>query len=445
MLRKGMMMTAMAAIIGLGFGVFAADDNLKWGENDRLKWGGDIRIRNTYVNRATIFPNGVPAAARGPAMQWIRVRERLWMSYKINDDMDFYMRLGNRWHHTLSHPRDPNNQKNTQALNTWQFPDEVYIDQLKLTIRNVFDREPLSLTIGRQDVILGNGMVVLEGTPFDQGRSIYFDGIRATWKDDCDKIDVFGFYSDRKDTWPTLNDQNRQLRRGDTFLGGVYWTHNFKPSFMTDMYYIYNQITPDRVLGDDVKLHVFGSRAFGQATELMDYSLEAAMQRGELQNANADMRGFMVDARLGYKLPTDSTLQPKLNLQYTFLSGDDQTRTAYTGWHPVAAEYPIWREELIPIMNGANWTNASLWRLESKMKLADNVCWTAAAAHLRADTTSGTASSGKTMGNLFSNFIDWNVTKNWDMKFEAAWFEPNSFFANDKPAKWFRIENVFRF
>ena len=39
---------------------------------------------------------------------------------------------------------------------------------------------PLDFKIGRQDLFLGNGWLVGDGTPLDGSRTFYFDAIRAT-------------------------------------------------------------------------------------------------------------------------------------------------------------------------------------------------------------------------------------------------------------------------
>ncbi len=429
--------------------VTAEQASRKFGETDRFSWGGDIRIRGTRIDRNTFSPDG--AIPSGPDVQWLRVRTRLWMDYALSDKIRFDLRLAHRWHHVSSHFLDPNNQDTT----TWRFPDEVIFDQLKITVDDVGGL-PLRLTIGRQDLILGRGMIVLEGTAYDQGRGIYFDGLRGTWQQGNTTVDLFGFYSSKTDDFIVINDRNRLLRRGDTLLTGIYWTEKINPAFNTDLYYMYNQIRDDFVVigdgvRDDVRLHITGGRIFGKPHDLIDYSAEFAVQRGKLRQTDRDMKGMMSDLRLGFLLPGNLPFSPKLNLQYTWMRGEDKTANTYKGWHPVAAEYPIWREELMPIANRGNWTNLHNYRLEAILQLHDKVRWTNAGSLLRADTVAGyndpfgNPRRGKTMGQLYSSFLDYSATKKWTLRLEAALLKPGSYYASDNSAHWLRLESYYRF
>ncbi len=39
---------------------------------------------------------------------------------------------------------------------------------------------PLTATVGRQDIIEGVGWLVMDGTPLDGSRTVYFDAARFT-------------------------------------------------------------------------------------------------------------------------------------------------------------------------------------------------------------------------------------------------------------------------
>ena len=103
-----------------------------------------------------------------------------------------------------------------------------------------------SLRAGRFDLLdekgkplFGNGMVLLDGTPRDGGRSLYFDGVLATYRPDNER-DTFrlaALYGDSKEWLYAINDQDRSLRRGDTWIGGGSWVHSFCKEFNTELYY----------------------------------------------------------------------------------------------------------------------------------------------------------------------------------------------------------------
>ena len=86
-----------------------------------------------------------------------------------------------------------------------------------------------TVTVGRQDIILGDGWLVLEGTPLDGSTSIYFDAIRSTTelKEMQTTVDVIYInqYSD-PDAWlPTMgvvgDPQIEQNERG-----AILWVAN---------------------------------------------------------------------------------------------------------------------------------------------------------------------------------------------------------------------------
>ncbi len=437
-----LLLTAAISLL-LSFPARAGEGGLKRWESERFTWGGDVRIRATQIHRNVFSPDGM--IDRGPDVQWFRFRKRLWFGYHFTDDLRLDLRLANRWHYVTSHFLSPNNQERV----TWRFPDEVIFDQLKLTWHQVADL-PVHLTMGRQDLILGNGMIILEGTPYDQGRGIYFDGLRATWRENDTNIDAFGFFSGEEDDFLVINNLSRRLRRGDTLLAGIYWTQNVAPQFNTDLYYIYNTVRNDIVVSDNVCLNVVGARLFGTPHELIDYSAELAMQRGQLQRSGRDMTGMMTDLRLGVLLPGDLPMTPKIKLQHTWLRGDNRNRNTFTGWHPVAAEYPIWREELMPIATGGNWTNLNKTRIEGNLQLHERLAWTGAYAYLLADTASGYLdptgrSRGRHIGHLYSCFFDYTASPSWTLRLEGALLQPGNYFASSTNAHWLRLEGLYRF
>lgn len=444
------------------------------GEGDnRLSWGADIRVRLTHWDRNTVWQDGVPAGLEGPAQEYMRVRERLWLGYDFTEDVKLKLRIAQRWHYFSQSWADPNNDADNHASWQWSFPDEVIFDQFQLTINNINDT--LDLSLGRQAVILGNGMIVLEGTPYDQGRSIYFDGAVATLHDadGRDKLKLLALYNRYRDDFLVLSDEERRLRRGDTLLTGAYWTHKFNEegSLNSDLYVLYTDIDDERSAlaearnhpaDENAQLWVYGARVFGKTEANLNYSLEGAIERGTVMGDTADMdaTGMMVDARLNYTF-SDAKFTPKLMLEYTYLSGDDpNSADEFEGWHPVAAEYPIWREELMPILLNGNWTNLHQYRTAVSMKLSKRVNLTAAWHYMVAEenvlVTPGVdpvpaGGRGDNIGHLFSAFLDvnvlrnWKAVKSWDCKFEASMFEPGDFFTDGQTTDWLRIENVITF
>ncbi|MCF7853167.1 MAG: alginate export family protein [Candidatus Pacebacteria bacterium] len=449
----------MIGMVSLSYGEYT------WEYSERVKCqvGGDVRLRLTHFDRNVVSPEwGRPifGTEDGPALEYIRVRERLWGCVDIDENKHLRIRLVNRWHHFSSNIGPDNNPDDGSS---WRFPDEVIIDQLNLGIDNIFGSN-WSLTIGRQDVMLGNGMIVLEGTPYDTGRTIYFDGVMATYAKGKNEVKLFGFYNDYKDKTVFINDQNRRLRRGDTWLAGVYWTHKMNSCFNSDLYYMFIDIDDDRPntaernhpADENAQLDIIGARVFGSLNPQVDYSLEVAKQRGERME-NADFTGIMADARLRLKAKEGTPLAPSLDLEYTYFSGNDpDSNDEFEGWHPAFAEYPIWRDELVPIMLNGNWTNLSQYRAGLNLNLYDSekvgVRFSGAWAVLLADygdqalVNAPGGGGGDNIGHLCSGFLDVALKDySTNISLQASHFEPGNYWLDGQASEWLRFEMVYTF
>ncbi len=417
--------------------------------------GGDVQVRLTRFDRDVASQDG--ALANGPALEYLRVRERVWGCFDLAENAMINVRLVNRWQYFSSRHEDNSAQDGSR----WTFPDELVVDQLNLTVDNIMNGN-WSAVIGRQDIMLGNGMVILEGTPYDQGRTIYFDGITAKYQDGCNTLTLLALYNEWKDSTVFVNDQNRRLRRGDTGVFGAYWTHNFSEVFNTDVYGLWIDIDDDRDgaaepdeynhdADENARFAIVGARVFGSPHEQIDYSLEMATQRGKTRANDLDMTGTMIDARLTLKAGEGVAMAPSLDLQYSMFSGDDPaSNDEYEGWHMAFAEYPVWREELLPITFNANWSNLSQYRTALNLQLADtenyNLKCQIAAAHLTADYGENGTGGGSVAGQIYSAFADLALKK-YPVTFalEMAQFEPGNYFNDGHTADWVRLQAIYTF
>ncbi len=459
----------LALVVGVFVGLVAsADYTFEYAPGKKCSIGGDIRLRLTRFDRNAIRPSDW-GPNNGPALEYMRVRERVWGCFEMWQDVHLNLRLVNRWQRFSSAPWSPNNQAyaydDNDGTNTWQFPDEVIFDKLNLNFQNVMDSN-WSIKIGRQDIMFGNGMVWLEGTPFDQGRTIYFDGIRATYANEKDTVDLVAVRNGYKDNFLVINDRERPLRLGDLWAAGIYWTHHQSQKFNTDLYYFYvnfdgTDVPVQRAQNsyyDDTQLHVVGARVFGSPTDQVSYSLEAARQFGCIGSYSAqDATGSMVDARLSLKAAEGTRGNPVLSFEYTYWSGDDpSSNSEFEGWHPVFSEYPIWREELLPILINGNWTNLHQFRTQVGFDLSKKVHFTGAWAVLRTDygddTTTWTAAPAHTgsngdggFGHLLSAFIDYKATDALAVALEASAFRPSNYWDDGHNSTWIRLQFVYTF
>ena len=449
-----MMKKCLSALFFLLFtaGMAYAELKLSLTDDIQMRVGGDMRARWEFFDRTVISPDGM--GKNHPAYQYLRVRTRLWTAFDVAEDVTFNIRLANRVHKVSSSPANPNDQDAA----TWEFPDEWYLDDCNVEIRN-FLMEGLSLKIGRQSLTLGNGMILSDPTPFDQGRSAFTDGVVVTYKGEKDKLTILATYDTWKDGTVFINDRNRRLRSADIFTLATYWTHTVNEAFQFDLYYFYNDAddthpyeaerchAPD----ESTSLHTFGARLFGKPAECFDYSLEAACQGGRSANGGRN-EGKMVDARLNFHLPDGSLgIAPVLGLEYTHFSGDKPGSRNHEGWNPILSQCPLWTEELIPILFNGNWTNMNLFRGSFALKPMEKLRCELAVTGYYADEPNASfgtltrTGNGNFMGLLLAATVDYACHENLSFRVQLSRFNPGDYFANGHDSIWGRFEATLRF
>ena len=131
----------------------------------RFRAGGDLRLRQEGFDHVPIKA-AEPAVTRGGHNDYFRIRPRLFAGVDFGEDVSLDARLCDEFR-----------VRNT-GQKSYEWPDELILDQLKLTLRDLFDGR-VDLTLGRQDLALGSGRLFAEGTAKDGSRTGFFDGARC--------------------------------------------------------------------------------------------------------------------------------------------------------------------------------------------------------------------------------------------------------------------------
>lgn len=421
-----------------------------------LKMGADLRTRYEYFDRELFFPDGSPEEGR--AVDYLRFRTRLWFSLDLAKRISLNARLVNRSQHFFSNSGSPNNADK----NTWQAPDEVIFDLLNISLRPIAD-ERLTLTIGRQELSLGNQTVMAQGTPFDQARTSWHDGIRLNIKEDRDVLDLFLFYDTWKDRFLVINDRNRRLRAGDIFTAGTAWTHRFGPALNLDLYYLYHDVDDDypdsreRVerghpVDANNSLHTLGGRLFGRPCHTLEYSAELAGQGGRSAAGGAN-RGFLTDLRLKLHAPENTPLSPTLGLQYVLLSGDRPGSSRNEGWNPLMAELPQWRGDLLSHLFNNVWTNLHFVNAELGLRLRPELGVYVAAGALWADERGAQSVAGGRSATGNGNFIgtvggaglEYKINRQLSFCADLLWLQPGDYYATGHDSCWGRLQFLIQY
>jgi len=332
---------------------------------------------------------------------------------------------------------------------------EVFFDQLYVKMRSPAAL-PLDLTIGRQDVILGEGFVMFDGNPLDGSRAMYFNAVRLDWKLRLrHKLTAFYcFTKETDDLLPRLNDQDMPLIEQPESGFGVYYSGEFH-RFLLEGYLIRKIVDSNRVVGVQSGITTLGARWKWKALQNLDYQVEAAHQFGHRNEASRSAWGLHSYVELRppwltphFYLPTNAAVG------VLYFSGDNPYTSGWEDWDPMFARWPKWSESYIYTQikedGVAYWTNLSSffgrlqWTLSTAVGLALDF------HHLTAPKGWNTGAdfwgSGGDRGNLVIGKLTYRFDRYWSGHILWEHFTPGSYYsATCDEYNWLRTELMFRF
>jgi hypothetical protein len=318
-------------------------------KQSKFTWGGDIRLRSVYFDNIP-YPIGIQA--RGGPNSFQRYRTRLWGDYQVNEDLKLHGRLINEFR-TYQNPDN----------NSWNPLDEVVIDNLYFDWKA---SDSWSVRAGRQDLIYGTGKVILDGTPKDGSRTIYFDAVKASYTGiENTTIDFLGMYTRAKDPLAMHSEQRDIVGKvgGNNFDGaeaggGVYLKNKSVKDLPFEAYYLIktHEETWAAVNYDEKNRHTVGTRLMPKLSDSLDANIELAYQFGD------DIRAYMIDSAINWHVP-DCPFKSTVSLGWYHLSGDDPSTATDEGWNPLWARWPQYSELYVyafDTQGAGRWSNVSM-------------------------------------------------------------------------------------
>jgi len=257
------------------------------------------------------------------------------------------------------------NSRMVWEFRTWDEPsrklketdfDEILFDRLNVTMRNMFG-EPMTGVIGRQDLILGVGWLVLDGTPLDGSRTIFTDAARFTydWADKNTKIDmIYIDNSAASDRWlKPIEDRDRALTEQDEYGAILYLTNQSMEKTKLEAYFMYKNDNPVEDYytnfplswSKKAEIYTFGGAASHTLNENWNYRVEGAIQTGEKGSDSSsmqDMEAYGALTNLEYLFKDN--LDSSAHVGYEYASGDDPDSKDNEQFDPLWAEWPRWSE-----------------------------------------------------------------------------------------------------
>ncbi|HUV29878.1 MAG TPA: alginate export family protein [Acidobacteriota bacterium] len=343
----------------------------------------------------------------------------------------------------------------------WDFDlDEVIVDQLYLRWRKALGR-PATITVGRQNLILGEGFVMMDGYPLDGSRTIYFNAARLDYLFGADRqLTLFYVYQpENDDLLPIINDQDKQLIEQPEVGFGVYFAG---PVGKADLhaYVIRKNMRATYSRPNQSEINTVGARVTGAVMPRLSATAEGAYQFGKYGDADRSALG-------GYGYLTYATAWPAyLPGSFTggiiYLSGDDPGTGDHEGWDPVFARWPKWSESFIYTLANeravAYWTNFISLHAGVRFDLPDDMQLHLVYRHLMApespDASAGFPyGTGKTRGDMLIAKLDFRISKYLSGHILWESFNPGNYYfsrANrypyDRadPYHWARVEFLFK-
>jgi hypothetical protein len=321
-----------------------------------FNWGADFRARNEYFDNILTLTPSNPLHEQ----DYFRFRARLWGSITPVENLSLNARLA-------TEPREwmrPAGYTPFRGQSGWDWTEGT-IDNLNVQWRKILD-QPANLIVGRQDILLGDGWLTGDGTPFDGSWTYFMDAARFTYDLPAQHttIEAIGIIQDGKDDgWlQTINDQDRYLTEQNE-KGAILSIANSSIKGLTlNPYFFYKhdaKLNPfDPVNnpaprgGDNADIYTLGGRATGFYGNHWKYSVEGAYQFGEKQDSTVrypsvisgyrDINAFGANTKLTYMLR--DKLNNQFSLSYEFLSGDNPNTQDDEMFDVLWGRWPRWSE-----------------------------------------------------------------------------------------------------
>jgi hypothetical protein len=225
---------------------------------------------------------------------------------------------------------------------------EINVDNLYLEAAKPWGL-PIGARLGRQDLFYGDGFVIADGTPLDESRTTYVNGILFTTAIPLWSLDFFmAVDPSREEYLPRINNKETPLSSTDDFVRGLLLSREPAPGtslrYTLEPYYIYK-----RAKNEDrrERIHTVGARV-GFALSRTEVAAEAAYQGGKAPTAGPFAGSQSISALGGHaRLTAHPVPHLPLDLEagYVYLTGDDpKTPNKYEGWNPVLGRWPMWSE-----------------------------------------------------------------------------------------------------
>ncbi|UCD64724.1 MAG: hypothetical protein JSW34_04620 [Candidatus Zixiibacteriota bacterium] len=326
---------------------------------------------------------------------------------------------------------------------------EIFVDQLYAR----WSGNRVNVTVGRQDMWLGEGFVVADGGPMDGSRSGYFNAVRLDVKP-CPKgtITLFYFYQPEIEQYlPVVHDEDQLMVEQPEEGFGVYISRDINRTNL-QAYIIRKNIHETALLPITSEINTLGARLTCPLSDRVTLTGEAAYQFGTLFGA-VDRSAYGGYAYADYMTDWPEFLPSQLTAGGILLSGDDPATTDWEGWDPLFSRWPKWSESYIYTLiiehSIAYWSNFISLYGQAHFDFDCGLALRLDYQHLMAPQPTPPSfifgGGGKIRGDLFAGRLLFKVNRRLSGNIIWEHFRAGDFYyPGTDPANWLRLEMTLK-
>ncbi len=432
----------------------------------KFSWGPYLRLRYEYWKNLKDMDND-----QKDNRNFFYIKTSLWGKVDFNADTSIFAKLTNEFKaYTYFGGTASLIPDKAESKKGYHFDiNEVILENLYLDENN-FLSLPVDLRLGRQDFagMYGEGFLIMEGTPQDGPRTLYFNAAKASWQaDEKNTIDII-YINDPRDeeflpvinrlrlrnaTNPSLDRQPQLLNTTDEQAGVLYWKNKKIKNLVFEAYYIFKYEAEEGGYGYQAQkgsVNTIGSFA--------NYALGTLTFRGQI----ADQLGsYGSDARRGIggyafvdKAFNGIAGSPKVNIGFVYLSGDNKNTAKNEGWDPLFSRWdwlsPMYARGMVAETGILGyWTNLRIYRASLTLKPTEKInlylWYNFLQANKQVASTAILSGSGKNRGHLPQVKVEYMFNRNVTTFFWAEYLIPGNFYKDRDPAVFLRTELQLKF
>jgi hypothetical protein len=400
-----------------------------------IEAGFEQRVRNENWNNLFDYTDRLD-----DERQQVRYRTRGWLKVPLTSTIDVFAGL---------------NQETNQIRGRDNSFDEVVFENLYIDFKKLFVKG-LSLRVGRQNLIRGEGFLLLEGNPWDGSRSIYFNAATLAYEFKKSKLEFMGILNPSRERFlPGFHINHRLLVEWDEQAIGTYYTdRNLKKTSLEAYYFYKKEVRDTRPASNaqyqpDRHISTTGARVLHKFDKKWSFTGEFAGQWGA-QHGGRDIHGW---AGYGYvKRTCDRKMKPYVLAGYWAFSGDDPKTKTIENWDPIFSRWPKWSElylysQFREVAVGYQ-TNTTQAQLEAgfspfKKSLVRGTYYKMGAYHpFPGDVR--TFSTGTNRGHLMEAKIDYQFTRDLKGHILYETVRSGDFYTAANPSYFLRFEMSYQ-